>query len=95
MKRLAFILIAVFCFSGLAMAQDVKQQTQNINIKILQLNAQRDYNNALFLDFAQIFTDRTKQLNEQIQNLVAQRQKLQVPQEQPKAPVTVEPTKED
>ena len=84
MKKLAIALIAVFCISGLAIAQD--QQIQNINIKILQLSAQRDYNNALYLEEAQRFTNRKNQFNEQIQQLVKQREALNKP-----APIPDEP----
>lgn len=79
MKKLAINLIVatIFSFPTLAMAQDtdVKQQTQNINIKILQLSAQRDFNNQLILDL----TRRALDFDQQITQLGQQRQALNKP----------------
>ena len=79
MKKL-IVLIAVFFISTLAMAQD---QIQQIDNQLFKLATQRNYNNDLFLEFAQVFTNRSEQLTRQIQQLQAQRQKLA---EKPKAP---------
>ena len=72
MKTLALIIIVLFCFSSLAIAQDIDQQIQSVNIKILQLSAQRDFNNQLILDFNR----RALNIDQQIQELGLQRQKL-------------------
>ena len=72
MKALALIIIALFLFSSLAIAQDIDQQIQSVNIKILQLSAQRDYNNQAILDLAR----KAVRIDDQIQQLGVQRQKL-------------------
>ena len=72
MKTLALIIIAVFFFSVPAIAQDIDQQIQSVNIKILQLSAQRDYNNQAILDLAR----KAVRIDDQIQQLGVQRQKL-------------------
>ena len=73
MKKLAIILLIVVAFVPLAMAQDTTaQQLQNVNIRIIQLSAQRDLNNQMILDF----TRRALTIDQQIQELGQQRQQL-------------------
>ena len=85
MKALALIIIALFLFSAPAIAKDIDQQIQSVNIKILQLSAQRDYNNQAILDLAR----KAVRIDDQIQQLGAQRQKLTAK----KAEVPEEPEK--
>ena len=85
MKTLALIIIAAFFISVPAIAQDIDQQIQSVNIKILQLSAQRDYNNQAILDLAR----KAVRIDDQIQQLGAQRQKLTAK----KAEVPEEPEK--
>ena len=85
MKTLALIIIALFFISVPAIAQDIDQQIQSVNIKILQLSAQRDYNNQAILDLAR----KAVRIDDQIQQLGVQRQKLTVK----KAEVPEEPKK--
>ena len=84
MKTLVLI-IALFFISVPAIAQDIDQQIQSVNIKILQLSAQRDYNNQAILDLAR----KAVRIDDQIQQLGAQRQKLTAK----KAEVPEEPEK--
>ena len=73
MKKTALIIIAaVFCIGILASEQDIDQQIQSVNIKILQLSAQRDYNNQAIIELAR----KAVRIDDQIQQLGAQRQKL-------------------
>ena len=85
MKKLALIIIVLFFISAPAIAQDIDQQIQQVNIKILQLSAQRDFNNQLILDFNR----RALTIDQQIQELGQQRQKLTAK----KAEVPEEPEK--
>ena len=76
MKALALIIIALFLFSAPAMAQDVDQQIQQANIKIIQLGAQRDYNNALILDLnrkALNFDQQIQQQRDILQQLMSKK----------------------
>ena len=85
MKTLALIIIALFFISVPAIAQDIDQQIQSVNIKILQLSAQRDYNNQAILELAR----KAVKIDNQIQQLGVQRQKLTAK----KAEVPEEPKK--
>ena len=76
MKTLALIIIALFFISVPAMAQDVDQQIQQANIKIIQLGAQRDYNNALILDLnrkALNFDQQIQQQRDILQQLMSKK----------------------
>ena len=84
MKKL-IIIITLLLFAVPAIAQDIDQQIQSVNIKILQLSAQRDFNNQLILDFNR----RALTIDQQIQELGQQRQKLTAK----KAAVPEEPKK--
>ena len=75
MKTLALIIIALF-LAVPAMAQDVDQQIQQANIKIIQLGAQRDYNNALILDLnrkALNFDQQIQQQRDILQQLMSKK----------------------
>ena len=99
MKKTALIIIAaVFCIGSLASAQDTAQQLQNVNIKILQLSAQRDYNKQVLDVVNTLLNLKADEFNKAIQQLAAQRQKLQdlpkpAPKVEPEPAVEKPPTK--
>ena len=59
------IIITVLLFSLPVIAQDTAQQIQQANIKIIQLGAQRDYNNALILDLNRKALNFDQQIQQQ------------------------------
>ena len=77
MKKTAILLIALFFLPVIAHA--TAQQLQNVNIQILQLNAQLQFNNQDLLDTTRRLVEKAQALDKRINELLQQRQELMVP----------------
>ena len=76
-KALILIVLAMFCMTTLAMAQESnEQELYNLSIQIVKLSAKKEYNNQMLADITRYLVEKAQAIDREINKLDKQRKML-------------------